>query len=183
MRTSEQMLTWVESLGGPLLILPENLYGYWNGQDSEKNDVSDYLRACDANDYLELIEVGEKFGLVLGGDPCPTTIFKSPITNHLIVARWIWAETDESAQKTLFSANFINCAGEDLNFDITSPKLFLLDPVYSCKEKHGILLEQEIDIGKYVIRTFDFKPDANTWFVIHIFLRAVETIEQRSRKA
>ena len=53
-----ESLIWLESTGGPLLLLEEDLVPYWHGYLSVSNSsLTDYERACEVSDYLGSIDV------------------------------------------------------------------------------------------------------------------------------
>ena len=103
---------WIESNGGPLLLLPEALLPSWSGTDAPSDrDVeatfrwqgsgpaSDYDRACDVQDYVGVIPVGAGSALVLGDEPLPTRWISTP--DGGLLARWIFAESDAAAEQAL----------------------------------------------------------------------------------
>ncbi len=82
-------LLWMESGGGPLLLVPGEYLPFWGGIDpptdgrqivahfrygGDDAPATDYDRACDVDDYLGVIEVGSGCGVVLGDEPLPTAI-------------------------------------------------------------------------------------------------------------
>jgi hypothetical protein len=68
-------LTWTESNGGPLLLLPESLLPSWRGVPHDADGVvsGDYGRACAVEGYAGVIPVADGVGLVLGGMLMPST--------------------------------------------------------------------------------------------------------------
>jgi hypothetical protein len=80
-------LTWIESNGGPLVVLPRALLAAWRGTDdplpgeaieatfrwNPGGVATDYDRACDVRDYAGVIAVGSGEALVLADEPLPTT--------------------------------------------------------------------------------------------------------------
>ena len=78
---------WVSCRAGPHLLLPAELLGAWEGVKKPSfgrivraifrftmdpaSPATDYDRACDVNDLLGLIPVGDGHALVLGGDEVP----------------------------------------------------------------------------------------------------------------
>jgi len=79
-------LRWMQSNGGPLLLVPgEHLLSWegtelpsggrqidaqfrWGGQNAP---VTDYDRACDVQGWLGLLDIGAGHGLVLGASRTP----------------------------------------------------------------------------------------------------------------
>ena len=100
------MANWIDSNGGPLLLLPLDLLGNWGGIEPPKRRVvkaefrwnpdgpaTDYDRACDVKGYLGNIDVGAGHALVLGDEPMPTTFLPAPTGGVLV--RWVHAETEK----------------------------------------------------------------------------------------
>jgi hypothetical protein len=51
--------TWVHSLAGPLILIPESACQHWNGAPRNyPDDEGDYGRACAVDDFIGLINVG-----------------------------------------------------------------------------------------------------------------------------
>ncbi|MBE1491331.1 Imm21 family immunity protein [Plantactinospora soyae] len=68
----EEYLHWIESAGGPLVVLAAPDLPDWTGSEGP-----DYDRACEVAGYLGLIEWGsaghQRIGLVIGDEPLRTT--------------------------------------------------------------------------------------------------------------
>lgn len=75
--------TWVTSLGGPLILVPQSAGHHWGGAPPTYPDnEGDYGRACEVDGYVGLIGVGAAQALVLGDMPARTTFL--PRNNILI---------------------------------------------------------------------------------------------------
>lgn len=85
---------WVESLGGPLIVVPEAILPSWRGgADEEPPDADDdYERACAVADYAGVIPVGDGQGLVLGDEPATTCY----LPEHRAFVRWAAADSADS---------------------------------------------------------------------------------------
>lgn len=76
---------WFGNDGGPLIILPREAQPFWEGTDPPSGGrvvaaefrwdhlkpdapATDYDRACDVNDWAQLVDVGSSWGLVLGNE-------------------------------------------------------------------------------------------------------------------
>jgi hypothetical protein len=92
-------LTWVESMGGPLIVVPVSALQYWGGcteggmiiGDSDQPD--DYDRACEVEGLAEVIGLrghGDTFALVLGDEPATTCY----LPEHKTFMRWLAAGSD-----------------------------------------------------------------------------------------
>lgn len=97
---------WIDSSGGPLLLLPAGLLESWQGIDAPEGRVihtesqwdpdgpaTDYDRACDVEGYLGKIDVGGGHALVLGDEPMATTFLETDEGGILV--RWFQADSEE----------------------------------------------------------------------------------------
>src|SRR5689334_12776726 len=96
---------WVQSDGGPLILLERHLLPEWMGilpsRDGRRSanavatattpSRTDYDRACKINDYVGVVPVGAAHGLVLNDVPLLTTWRKSTEGGGMIV-RWDFAD-------------------------------------------------------------------------------------------
>ncbi|WP_329266743.1 Imm21 family immunity protein [Streptomyces sp. NBC_01451] len=83
--------TWVTSMGGPLIMIPESACQYWTGSPpTYPDDEGDYGRACSVEDLIGIIEVGPTQALVLGDDPAATTF----LPEHSLLVRQIAGDPD-----------------------------------------------------------------------------------------
>ena len=85
MDATTRSLQWIESAGGPLVCMEEPLLDRRGG-----NKSSDYERACTAAAYLERIEIGSRYGLVLGDMPLSACIEKDKAGVLCIVRAISW---------------------------------------------------------------------------------------------
>ncbi|MFH9737209.1 immunity 21 family protein [Streptomyces roseolus] len=96
--SSHTPLVWVESMGGPLIVIPVSSLDAWHGctEDgmvlSDGPDLDDYDRACAVNDLAGTITVGEEgtHALVLGDEPATTCY----IPEHRVFLRWLAASSE-----------------------------------------------------------------------------------------
>ncbi len=92
-------LTWVSSMGGPLVVVPLSALHQWGGCTEDgvivggSNQPDDYDRACAVEEYAEVISVGDPHAasaLVLGDEPATTCYLPERRT----FLRWLAAESD-----------------------------------------------------------------------------------------
>ncbi|MGW0820585.1 immunity 21 family protein [Streptomyces sp. NPDC002845] len=83
------VVRWVESGGGPLIVLPEAVLPFWTGADGDEIS-SDYDRACDVDGHAGFVPVGDTRALVLGDDPAATTF----LPEHDTFVRWYAADSE-----------------------------------------------------------------------------------------
>jgi hypothetical protein len=82
-------IVWVESLGGPLVVVPEAALTDWVG-GTETDDEDDYDRACAVETVAGVIPVGSAAAIVLGL-PGPTCW----LPERSAFLHWLAADSDE----------------------------------------------------------------------------------------
>lgn len=166
MSGSEDEPRWIESGGGPLILLPECLSRSWRGTlGSPHNPISgDYARAARVRDYLGKIVVGNGTGLVLGGDPLPATIIRDD--QGLVIARWVYAASEEAAMVALRRAEALTYVPEAVLFENTDEVVVLMDAALPGRDLRDSL-QVKLPTGTYGVATAEYTPDTETSFVIH----------------
>ena len=116
-------ITWVESGGGPLIVIPVEIAHLWRGDgglglpDGDLSMVwetvrkhTDYGRACGVDDYLGVLAVGPGECLVLGDEPLATTFL--PNKDGGLIVRWVHAECEEDVVRAI-QVDSRGCLGAD----------------------------------------------------------------------
>lgn len=160
---------WIESLGGPLLLLHDAILAAWRGSDHDADDGTDYDRACEVAGSLGVIPVGDGEGLVLGDEPLSTCWVPRDRTSF--VARWMYAENVASVDAWLASVDpdSLEVVDPVVAFRLPGP-CSLFDAVWpgaEVEESLPVLLSP----GRYRVGTCHFQPDEHTHLVLHPFTR------------
>ena len=112
---ADEALVWIDSAGGPLIVLPAEIAHHWRGIEpppgatipdgwswgDPDGPICDYDRACAVDDYLGVVQVDPGFGLVLGDEPLRTTFLPTP--DGGIFARWYYSEEGNDTQRSVAS--------------------------------------------------------------------------------
>ena len=165
-RAASEYLNWINSAGGPLVLLQESLLSHWSGDDD-----SDYDRACRIDDHLGLISVGPGEALVLGDEPFQTSWLQLPEVPGGTIVRWEYAPSKAAVLRSLSEVQGIVWSETNLVLNITSQKLMLFDA--ACPGSHpdcmetGCLLVINLEPGEYSIKTGRFQPDKETSLILH----------------
>ena len=164
-------LKWIDSYGGPFLLLEEQFLDKWRGVHVKDSRVleSDYDRACNIEDYVGLVSVGSDFGIVLGDEPL-MTVWYSPEPNTGLIVRWVYAENEASVIASLANRQNVEWEKTELKVQLWDGELVLFDA--ACE---GIDLPDKIKIeisaGDYQIETCHYKPNAETYLLLHRFVQ------------
>ncbi|MFD7028292.1 Imm21 family immunity protein [Streptomyces sp. NPDC059917] len=91
--------TWVESMGGPLIVVPVSALHQWDGCTKEgvilggTDEPDDYDRACAVEEYAAVISLGDTgtaSALVLGDEAASTCY----LPEQKLFLRWLAADSD-----------------------------------------------------------------------------------------
>lgn len=85
---AQDELRWIESSGGPFVVLPASYCSSWLGSDG-----ADYDAACEVDSYLGLVcfDDPERVGLVVADEPLRTTFL--PDLQCLLQWQYAWSES------------------------------------------------------------------------------------------
>jgi hypothetical protein len=166
-------ITWIESSGGPLLLLASDLLPLWTGAGDLDFDQdmpsprkeSDYERACRVNDYLGVTDVAQGSGLVLDDEPLPTAWWPSPEPGGTLV-RWVACKDPSTIAGYLKAHEDLEWVPSGIVFAVTSDQLYLFDaatPGYEVTEFLNIIVPKD----RYYIDTCFLRPDDQTEFILH----------------
>jgi Immunity protein 21/DDE_Tnp_1-associated len=140
-------LTWVTSLGGPLILVPESACHHWHGA-SNACPEDDYGRACAVNDYIGLIDVGPTRALVLHDDPAATTF----LPQYGVLVRTVAINPDVDVVAAVAEA-LPSVAWEAPLLWLVGEPLILFDAVYHNAEvKPDQRLRINLVPGGYVVQ-------------------------------
>jgi hypothetical protein len=187
----EMKLKWIESAGGPLILMPEELLSEWSGINppadgriieatSRWHDrpVSDYDRACEINEYHGVIKVAMGDAWVMGDTPDATTWWadpKNPLEGGFLI-RWLCADNEEEMIRHFPSLTCNIFSPSITRFSAGSGRLVLFDSAspgtQACAEEKGCL-RILLSPGDYAVAVDEFYfPDPHTEMLVHHFQRA-----------
>lgn len=184
--TTMDRLKWIDSAGGPLILISDKSYNQWSGilkrssyldniieeaDDFLNADEADYGKACTVQDHLGVVNVGSDTALVFGDEPMLTTIFHS-VDDKVIVARWVYGEDEESVDNYLktIDLNSIDNWEFSLTVNLFSGKQYLFDSACSASmldQGNNEILIVNITQGEYNIWTSIYEPDNKTKLIFH----------------
>ncbi|HUQ32045.1 MAG TPA: Imm21 family immunity protein [Pyrinomonadaceae bacterium] len=166
----ESSVVWIESAGGPLLLLEENLLAHWHGCFSNSEDTpTDYDRACDVDGDIGIIAVGSGQGIVLGEEPFSTAWWPLAKLGEGLLVRWVYAESEAAVIRALENLPSAAWLRTDVEFQVSNGKLLLFDAACSGSDIDE-RLEIEIRKGCYVAETLPYQPDEQTSLILHRFV-------------
>ena len=170
-------LRWISSSGGPLLLLPQDLIECWSGIDtpydgrkataraqwSPEGPATDYDRACDIDQALANIDVGDGRGIVLGGTYA-TAVW--PAESGCVLVRWVEAENEAQILPHLANLPQDEGDGDIALIDVRPGPLVLFDAACPGPEVEDDKLEIRLHPGQYMASTIEMEPGDDTSLVL-----------------
>lgn len=181
MDEQEDSLRWIESGGGPLILLSGEYLLAWSGlepattppegADPSTLPPTDYERACFVLDQVGLVPVLDGQGLVLGDEPLSTAWWEVSPTEGILV-RWVYGVDDERV------IDFLDHVDErvpdrrwkpnGLTFSVGTLPLYLFDTAWPGREVNQTeYLTCALEPGDYAVDTAVALPDADTEVLLH----------------
>jgi hypothetical protein len=171
-------LAWVNTTGGPRLVLPERYAAAWEGcyapsggrtveaafRFNPEGPATDYDRACDVSGWLGVIGVGRGQALVLSGDRTPAAYYRWRRRHFLL--QWIYADSETELLDHFHDIQAgLPVEGEDV-FRHPGGKLYLMDST----DRPGRWLVQhtefELPRGRYRVLT-GHSETKKTYLIVH----------------
>lgn len=152
---------WIESAGGPLVVVPRSLRARWQGIDA------DYDAACRVDEYLGLLSRGWGEVLVLGDEPLRTAVVQR--SEGPAIVRWMFAP---SADQLVDAAREVNLDSlrlvETLSVGLRDEPYVIFDS--GSDGSSAAIVEFTPPAGAQVIRTYVIKDDASEiGMILHRF--------------
>lgn len=148
---------WVESGGGPLIVVPESVLSAWAGGDGD-----DYDRACAVDGYAGLVSVGQSHALVLGDEPASTAF----LPDRGAFVRWGAADSEHELLGSIDAALGTAVWEETLVWNVPGP-MALFDSAWPGDEmepENHVRLETAA--GRYLVRAAQVMPVPETTFCL-----------------
>ena len=159
---------WVNSAGGPLLLLPEVYLPEWHGVTGGDSSATDYDRACGIEDYVGIIDVGNGCGVVLGDEPLQTTWMIVDEREGGILVRWCYAENEASVIQHVQKVPETIFQRSGLIYPSPCPRSLLFDSgIPGDRLKENDYLAILLAPGLYHIESGLYQPDDKTSMILH----------------
>lgn len=159
-------MQWIESGGGPLVVVPQTRLDRWRGVDCRSSDdTSDYDRACEVADDVAVVRVADTEILVLGEEPFRTTWL--PDEKGGLLIRWVYADKEDSIPEFL-SAPGLEDALSASGVSFTTPgACVLFDSAEPGDDIRGDSMALALKPGTYAVKSAIVKPSAEVRLLIH----------------
>ncbi|MFF6996537.1 immunity 21 family protein [Streptomyces sp. NPDC008313] len=149
---------WVESGGGPLIVVPEVVLPFWSGADGDEMS-SDYDRACDVDGAVGLVPVGDTRALVLGDEPAATAY----LPEHGVFVRWSAADSEAGLLACVPAALHSADWGPQAHWDVPGDVL-LFDAAHTGPDAERAEDHVRVALapGRYAVRAASARPAPGT---------------------
>ena len=158
---------WIETLGGPHLLLVEELLPFWRGNEgwnkhNNASDTSDYARACRVKTWLGLIACDGGMALVLSGDVGAIAWLPSRDCCGGFLVQWIGVNKENDIEPALKSREMKDILSnpnvEKVKFSTGHSGLIrLIDSVFPGNQLSAGNEVLELQPGEYSIRAGYFE--------------------------
>lgn len=165
------MINWIETVGPPLCGLA-HVVREWGGSEASSIDQeqTDYSRACNVANYIEVIACGAGQALLLGDEPLPSAFHS--VDNTLFIVRWWSCESDDRAEAALhrIPSRLPSLQGV-VPFEARAASLVMFDAARSGSHYLEDYRTVDLEVGSYVVTSERYEVDGAFDFLIHRFLR------------
>lgn len=159
-------MKWIESNGGPLVLLDEHLLELWKGVgDAEWSPGSgtDYDRACSIEGYLGRLKVSDGEALVLGDEPMPTCALAGDF--GAVLVRWVYGPADWepdvtsvwAEQEWTFESNWV----------VHCERQALQGAAFGGADEHADRLWLALSPGAYEVLSSTYRREPEVEMILH----------------
>lgn len=155
-------LTWLETDGGPFIVVPHAALSHWTGTGG------DYDRACEVMDLVGVLELSDGVeALVLGDEPLPTAY----LPEYQVLVRWCHAESGVNVAGTVL-AGLPTAEWEEGPVLSTNGALVMFDAAYSGTQAGTLTCSSVLELGggRCRVESATLEPDSLTSFRVHRFV-------------
>lgn len=153
-------MKWIESTGGPFILLSDALLTQWRGCDG------DYERACEIEDWLGVLGVGSREALVVNDEPMPTSTCLGP--DSCLLVRWSCAPDERTVLRHLEQAGELALPAPSVVVDFGNSSVVLFDSSAAGSDLASAeSLRIELPAARCAVRTLDWRPDEDTRLILH----------------
>lgn len=170
-------MTWIESGGGPLVILEHRLRGSWTGIGEgpwEPGSGTDYDRACGVSDWIGVVDVGDGAAVVLGAEPARTRVMD--VAHGVLLVRWVHAPI--GWQPGNAAALLTQTWERSASWAVASPVQVVQDAAFAGLDEDAERLLMDLPPGQYDLLTAEYRPGPEVRMVLH-WIRPTELARDR----
>ncbi|MGW0777609.1 Imm21 family immunity protein [Streptomyces sp. NPDC002835] len=162
-------LKWVESEGGPMIVVEEFLRRLWGGYTN-----SDYENACEVEGYAGLVALAESSALgsavAINDIPAPTAFMEE----FRVLVQWISSSSDARLVEVVRGGiESVETWADGPVVQVNGPLAVFDAALPGTEARADELLLVEIEPAVYRLRTADIESDTGTCARVHKFDRLI----------
>ncbi|WP_347554685.1 Imm21 family immunity protein [Robbsia sp. KACC 23696] len=152
---------WLNSSGGPLVMMEERKAHLWTGVNGT---TADYEVACQSDDYASQILSHGANVLILGDEPLQTMVAIGSGVQLLV--RWKWADSDADVRSAIEQLDLSAASPiETLAINWPSESLVIFDSADTFNPAAN--LKFSASVGMNAVSTFIHEPTPRLSLLIH----------------
>ncbi|MEV0535180.1 Imm21 family immunity protein [Kitasatospora sp. NPDC050463] len=159
---ASEAVRWVESQGGPLVVVPGTVLAAWSGSAGGDELATDFDRACAVDGLIGVLPVGPSQALVLADEPASTAWLRE----QGVFVRWSAAESEEALLGSVDAALLAAAWEPEVIWQASGP-VVLFDAAWTgeeCRQEEHLRID--LAAGRYAVRAAYVEPDAQTWLTL-----------------
>ena len=156
---------WIESAGGPLVLVPERSLAAWKGADGPSPTGTHYERACAIEDFVGLVPLETGAGVVLGDEPLRTAW--RPTTAGGLLVRCIAAPSERDVEAALETLPEGLPWESMLDFHHPGGALLLFDAAFAGSELPDDHLRLDLPAGRWTLDLSAYHPSDDVALMLH----------------
>ena len=160
---------WIESAGGPLVLVAEGSLESWMGADGPDGGETHYERACAVDDYVGLVPLDGGPAIVLGDEPLRTS-WRATDSGGMLV-RWIAAPGEQEIESALATLPEGLPWENVLDFDHPGGAFLLFDAALPGEELPDDHLRAELPAGRWTLGLSAYHPSDDVALLLHRLTR------------
>ena len=161
---------WIESAGGPLVLVPERSLGSWKGADGPHGGETHYESACAVADYLGLVPLQGGDAIVLGDEPLRTAWRPADAGGMLV--RWIASPAEDDVERALATLPEGLPWENVLDFHHAGGALMLFDAAVPGDELPPDHLRLDLPAGRWTVGLSAYHPSDDVALMLHRLSRS-----------
>lgn len=161
-------MNWIESGGGPLVLMDGDFMLAWHGTDVVgASGPSDYDRACAVDDYCQTIPVDNNAkAVVLGDEPTRTAIARHDDQCCMLI-RWRWAPSELDILRAIANIEGVKFnATPPMTIHLPTGRIVMFDAAFPGGQAPDIL-DADLLPGTYEISTALYEPHEELSLILH----------------
>lgn len=155
-------MDWIESGGGPLVLLPASKAGLWRGASGAGLH---YELACSVQAYAGVVPWEDVDVLVLDDAPLRAAVTVGEA--GVLIVRWAYASNEEVVLESLRRIDWQRLAATERHVLAAIEKPYVLIDSAEPGAEASAALDVQLRSGAWEVLTFEYAPTADLGLILH----------------